>query len=242
MAEHATQRFQAEWKRVSDELDDSDDPENLERPKRNSLSRARVRKDWLPADDDDLRPTDLGNTLWAGETMAGRRYGLDLRVALPRMLPLMSPIVIAELSERRNQLDASVRFSVASGAATAVSIGLLLRDGPWLFLALGTYLLCWASYRAAVAAARGFSTALATAVDLYHLQLFDALSLERPAGLMEEIDRNDVLGDFFRGYNQYSPTEAEKRLLRWVTPKGVGAGDAGKPAMTSPGTAGDSAG
>ena len=154
----------------------------------------------------------------------------------------MSPIVLAELSERRNQLDAAVRISVAAGVATAISIGMLLRDGPWLFLALATYLLCWASYRAAVAAARGFSIILAAAVDLYHLQLFDALSLERPAGIEEEIERNKVLRDFLRGYHRYRLREADKSVLRYVAPKTDDKGDTGKSATTSPGSAGDSAG
>src|SRR6202041_3452975 len=104
---------------------------------------ARLRKDWLPGDAADLRPTALGNTLWKGETTAGGRYGLDLNVALPRIIPLMSPSVLAELSDRRNQLDAAVRISVMAGIATVSSIGMLLRDGPWLFLALAAYLLCW---------------------------------------------------------------------------------------------------
>jgi hypothetical protein len=239
MADRATQRFRDELAKVNNELKDITDEEELDWATRNSTSRARFRQNWLPDYAAQLRPTDLGNTLWKGETRAGERYGLDLNEALPRIIPLMSPGVLADLNDRRNQLDAAVRLSVAAGAATAISIGLLLRDGPWLFLALATYVLCWASYRAAVAAARGFSTNLAAAVDLYHLQLFDALSLERPAGIEDEVARHSVLTDFFHGYD-LSP--AEKSVLRYVAQKPDDKGDTGNSATASPGSAGDFAG
>jgi hypothetical protein len=239
MADRATQRFRDELKKVNSELDGITEEDELDWARRNSASRARFRQYWLPGYTPELRPTDLGNTLWRGETRAGERYGLDLNEALPRIIPLMSPDVLADLNDRRNQLDAAVRISVAAGAATVISIGLLLRDGPWLFLALGTYLLCWASYRAAVAAARGFSINLSSAVDLYHLQLFDALSLERPANIDQERARNAVLKDFFNGDDL---SDKQKTVLRYVAPKADDKGCTGKPATASPGSAGDSAG
>ena len=136
--------------------------------------------------------------LLRGETSAGQPYGLELIAAWPRLVPLLPSDVLAEINDRRNQLDAAVRLCVASGIATAASVGLLLRAGPWLFLALGTYLLCWACYRAAIAASQGYSISLATAVDLHHLRLFDGLALERPTNLTEEIQRNKALMKVFR--------------------------------------------
>jgi hypothetical protein len=239
IANRATQRFRDELAKVNSALNNITDEEQLEWAVRNSASRARFRQDWLPDYAADLRPTDLGNALWKGETRAGERYGLDLNVALPRIIPLMSPDVLADLNDRRNQLDAAVRLSVAAGVATAISIGLLLRDGLWLFLALATYVLCWASYRAAIAAARGFSTNLAAAVDLYHLKLFDALSLERPADIDDEVARNSVLTDFFHGGDL---STAGKKILRYVSPKADDMGDMEKSATTSPGSSGAFAG
>lgn len=124
---------------------------------------------------------------------------MELDVALSRLTPLLSPSSLDELRDRRNQLDAAVRLCIAAGLATAVGVGLLLWHGPWLFLALVTYLLCWACYRAAVAAARGFCDSLAAAIDLHHLNLFDALQLERPANLAKEIELNKTLMMMFRG-------------------------------------------
>jgi hypothetical protein len=216
LANHATQRFRDKLDRVNSELDEIAGLAELDWDMKNSARQAQFRKDWLPEDKEDLRPTALGNTLWTGETTAGNRYGLDLNLALPRLLPLMSPGILAELSDRRNQLDAAVRLCAAAGIATAAGVGLLLWHGPWLFLALATYLPCWASYRAAVAAARGFSTTLAAAVDLYHLQLFDALCLERPADIAEELDRSATLQKLFHG--DYLGAR-DIRALRYISPK-----------------------
>lgn len=243
LANRAVKRFEKELTEVNKEPEDGPDVEDLEWEKEwekwNAASWARSRQHWLPGYSEQLRPTDLGNTLWAGETRAGDRYGLDLNEALPRIIPLMAPGVLADLNDRRSQMDAAVRISVAAGLATVVSIGLLFRDGPWLFLALGMYLLSWASYRGAVAAARLFTTHLAAAVDLYHLQLFDALSLERPAGIEDELKRNSVLTEFFHG-DDLSPQG--RTVLRYIAPKTLGTGDAGNSATIPPGTARDSAG
>lgn len=212
-ADHATKRFREEQARVQNYLDDLPDPANRDWATRNSASQAQLRRDWLPESEEDLRPTDLGNTLWTGETTAGDRYGLDLNIALPRLIPFMSEKVLTELRDRRNQLDAAARMCVMAGLATVISVGLLIRYGPWLFLAVATYLLSWASYRAAIAAARGFSIILAAAVDLTHLKLYDALSLKRPADLGEEIAWNAVVMNFLKG-NYLGP--ATKNTLQYV--------------------------
>jgi hypothetical protein len=197
--DRATERFRRERLWVRKEVARIQTLKQRDWAAEQSLIEARHRGYWLPRRDVDLLPTALGNTLRTGEMRAGARYGLQVAVAMPRLGPVLSPPSLADLRDRRNQLDAAVRLCIAAGFATAASIGLLLWHGPWLFLALGTYLLCWACYRAAVAAARGFSSSLAAAIDLHHLQLFDALQLKRPADLTEEIQRNETLSRLFRG-------------------------------------------
>jgi hypothetical protein len=231
LAEHAIQRFRNELKSVDAELKKAVNSKKQDWAAKNAARQARSYRDWLPDYLEDLRPTALGNTLWVGETTAGSRYGLDLNVALPRIIPSMSPSMLGELSDRRNQLDAAVRLCVAAGAATAISVGILIAYGPWLFLALATYLLCWGSYRASVAAARGFSIALAAAVDLHHLQLFDALSLDRPLNLEKEKSRNEVLTKLFRGYYLGPADESD---IRYVAPKANDKEDTGQVATASP--------
>lgn len=231
LANHATKRFLKELDKAEGELRKPTGSAGHAWATKNSARQAQFRKSWLPENREDLRPTDLGNTLWTGETTAGERYGLDLNLALPRIIPSMSSSILAELSDRRNQLDAAVRLCVAAGVATVVSVGLLILQGPWLFLVLAPYLLCWASYRAAVAAARGFSVTLAAAVDLHHLQLFDALSLERPANITEEVSRNTTLTRLFQGY-YLGPTD--KTVLRYISPKADNKDDKEKAATAPP--------
>lgn len=166
--------------------------------------------DWLPVDEQELVPTSLGNTLRVGEIRAGSRYGLQPDVALARLTPLLDPVSLAELNDRRSQLDATVRLCVVFGLATAFGVGVLVWHGTWLYLPVLTYLLCWASYTAAVAAARGFCTSLAAAIDLSHLKLFDALQLPRPTDLAAERKQNKVLDDLFRG------VEFEPSRLRYL--------------------------
>ena len=182
---------------------------------RQAAAEAKQRQLWLPDDEDELLPTVLGNTLRAGEIRAGARYGLKTSAALPRLVLLLSPPSLAELRDRRNQLDAAVRLCIAAGLATAIGVGLLLWHGAWLFLALVTYLLCWACYRAAVAAARDFSVSLAAAIDLHHLQLFDALQLERPSDMAAESYLNATLSRLFSGFLD----EDEMCELRYSDPK-----------------------
>jgi hypothetical protein len=165
------------------------------------------RQDWLPQGDEYLLPTALGNTLRMGEIRAGDRYGLNLEIAMPRLVPLLSAEILTELRDRRNQLDAVVRLCVAAGLATTIGLGLLLCHGHWLFLPFSTYIMCWLCYRSAVVAARSYSVSLAAAVDLYHLQLFDALQLKRPVSLAEECNLNATLAMLFRGVDNQDVDE-----------------------------------
>lgn len=234
LANRAINRIMRERNRTLDEIDKAraqlgEDPQN--RDAKNIARRAQFRLDWLPDREADLLPTALGNTLRKGETRAGRPYELQLTVALPRLIPSMSQGIFDEVSDRRNQLDAAVRLCVASGIATAVSVGLLLWDGAWLFLAVAAYLLCWTCYRSAVAAARGFSSSLAAAIDLHHLQLFDALSLERPPDIATECERNRILTKLF---NRAPLRKGDKSMLHYIVPKADNSAESGAKALPAP--------
>jgi hypothetical protein len=219
IADRFSRRFEDELNWARGELNRVDLIDEWDRRTEWSSGDATQRLYWLPSQEKDLLPTQLGNTLRTGETRAGKRYGLDLDVALPRLVPLISSPSITEVRDLRNQLDAAVRLCVAAGLATGVSVGLLLWHGPWLFMAVATYVLCWASYRAAVAAARDFCDSLAAAVDLNHLKLFDELQLPRPASLKEECDRNEVIGRLFRGGGEDVLAEQEMTAFRYIPPK-----------------------
>lgn len=212
VAYRLTARFREEMRQSPEGLRDE---ESWNSTVEQSIGAARRRRYWLPEEEKDLLPTVLGNALLAGERRAGARYGLELEHAWPRLYPLLSAASVADLRDRRNQLDAAARLSLAAGLATVAGLSLLLWRESWLFLPFATYVLGWACYRAAVAAAQGFSNSLAAAVDLHHLQIFDALELDRPADLAEEYDLNTTLDFLF-----LDELSSEEMLeLRYRVPK-----------------------
>jgi hypothetical protein len=231
LADRATERFRKEWDEVRDILVKTERQPHWDWIAKNAGRNAQFRSDLLPRRREELLPTALGNALRRGEGGAGERYRLDTQVAVPRLTPLLAPGVLGELNDLRNQLDAAARLCVAAGVATAASVGLLLRHGPWLFLGLAMYLLTWACYRSSVAAARRFSLSLAAAIDLYHLKLYDALSLERPADLEQERNRNDALSRLFSG----RLADEELSGFKFLPPQpDTPAADQGKPGATAP--------
>lgn len=153
---------------------------------------------WIPLDAGVL-PTRLGNVLRAGEMRAGQRYGLAADLGLLHVLLLASPAVKTEVIDTRNQLDTATRFCLLGLLAVPITLVLLWSHGMWLLTPLACYLFAWASYHSAIAAAKRFSEALAAAFDLYHLQLWDALSLQRPNNLEDEIDKGDALNKLLAG-------------------------------------------
>jgi hypothetical protein len=231
LANRATERFRKEWDEARVTLQKTAREPHWDWIAKNAGRNAQFRADSLPRRREELLPTALGNALRRGEGGAGERYRLDLPVVAPRLIPLLAPDVLGELNDLRNQLDAAARLCVAAGVATAASVGLLLWHGPWLFLALAMYVQTWACYRSSVAAARRFSLSLAAAIDLYHLKLYDALSLERPADLEQELERNAALSRLFSGrLDDDELTEFKFLPPRPDTP----VADQGKPGATTP--------
>ncbi|WP_250035211.1 hypothetical protein [Paractinoplanes maris] len=165
---------------------------------------------WLPAVGNPVRPTTLGNVLFAGEVRAGARYGYVTEFVLPRLVPLLSDQMRAHLGDARNQLDAAARLCSLSLVSVPVTTLLLIRYDVWLLVPVACYLFAWASYRSSVSAARRFGNELAVAFDLHHLALWDALSLERPADLENEYEvRGPLLTKMFYDEEQLQTNERE---------------------------------
>ena len=172
---------------------------------------------WLPPMDHPMRATALGNTLFAGEVRAGARYGYLTEVAWPRMVPLLSDRMRAQLGDARNQLDAAARLCSLSLIGVLATTAMLIPYDVWLVVPLGCYLFAWAGYRSAVTAARNFGSGLAVAFDLHHLALWDALSLERPADLQAEYaDRGPMLTRMFHDEEELEPSQRE--AFRYLPP------------------------
>jgi len=141
----------------------------------------------LPADDDRVLPTRLGNVLRRHEDLAGDRYGLDALEVIPLLYPVAPTAMIDLIEDARNEMDVMVTFVLTWLLATAFGLYLLHNHGPWLLLPLATYGLAWASYRAAVIAAGGYGRTLMRAIDLYRFDLIEQLRL-KPAELVANLD------------------------------------------------------
>jgi hypothetical protein len=172
----------------------------LSAAERQELQTAESQLLWLPGAAHPVLPTTLGNVLFAGEVRAGNRYGYDTASVWLQMQPMLGDDVRRQVADTRNQLDAAARFCALSLLAVPVALTLLIRYDVWLLVPIGCYLFAWMSYRSAVAAAKDFSYALAVAFDLHHLDLWDALGLERPADLDDEHGTwAPLLSTFLRG-------------------------------------------
>jgi hypothetical protein len=149
-------------------------------------------------DEDRLLPTRLGNTLRAAEDEAGMRYELPTVIVMPRLYPYLSERFAAVYTDRRNQLDAAVRFCAILALAAVVSAGMLLPNGgPWRALPVAIILLSLISYQAAVRAAANYGQALFVAFDLHRFDMIKALHYPLPTNLDAERRFNKRLADFF---------------------------------------------
>jgi cell division protein FtsB len=151
-------------------------------------------------DEDRLLPTRLGNTLRAAEDEAGARYKLPTVTIMPRLYPYFSDRFAAVYVDRRNQLDAAVRFCAILALAAVISGAMLLTNGgAWRVLPVAIAVLTWVSYQAALRAAANFGQALFVAFDLHRFDMIKALHYTLPANRPEELDFNQRLGEFFTG-------------------------------------------
>ncbi len=160
-----------------------------------AMAQAAIELRLLPPRE-DLMPTRLGNALRAAEVRAGEPYGLDAVVAWPRLYPLLSEPVRAQVDEQRDSLDLAARFCAMFAVAAVVALALLAAHGWWLLVPLGLVVLSWLSYRGALAAAIAYGEGIRTGIDLHRLDLLKALHLPLPATLEEEREVNRRLSRF----------------------------------------------
>lgn len=160
---------------------------------------------------DRLLPTRLGNVLRAAEDRAGQRYALDTVEMWPRLLPHVTSSLDQALRETRSQLDATVRLSASLVLATVVSAAMLLTDGPWLLIPVGTAALSWVAYQAAVNTALKYGQALYVAFDVHRFDMLRGLHYPLPPTLEQERAFNEELVRFFRHGEPISGDDAEHR-------------------------------
>jgi hypothetical protein len=148
---------------------------------------------------DRIMPTRLGNALRREEDRAGRQYGLDAMLTAPHLALVAAEKHVQYLRDTRQQMDTSVRLCVVSLLGAAEAVACLFTDGWWLLLALAPYALAYLAYRAAVAAADEYTTAVKTVLDLNRFALYESLNVERPRDTHEERRTNDDLMKLLEG-------------------------------------------
>jgi len=162
--------------------------------RRSAATAAQLRRVYPPPE--DLLPNRLGNALRAGQSRAGRRYGLEAAVLWPRIYPLLPQRVAGMIDDQRDQLDLCAHFCGVFLSATLITAGLLAPHGVWLILTIPTLLLALLCYQAAVAAAVLFGELLEVAFDLHRFDLLRALHLPLPIDRDGERQTNQLLSRF----------------------------------------------
>jgi hypothetical protein len=152
-----------------------------------------------PDDFDRVMPTRLGNALRAEEDRAGRQYGLDAILTAPHFALVAADKHVQYLRDTRQQMDTSVRLCVVSVLGALETMACLITDGWWLLAALAPYSLAYLAYRAAVAAADEYTTAVKTVIDLNRFTLYEILNVERPLDTGEERKMNNKLMQLLDG-------------------------------------------
>ncbi|GHG13014.1 hypothetical protein GCM10017567_33000 [Amycolatopsis bullii] len=150
-------------------------------------------------DIDRIMPTRLGNALRREEDRAGKQYGLDAVLTAPHFTLVAPDKHVQYLRDTRQQMDTSVRLCVVSLLGCLEAVACLLTDGWWLLASLAPYTLAYLAYRAAVAAADEYTTAVKTVIDLNRFALYEGLNAERPHDTREERRTNAKLMDLLDG-------------------------------------------
>ena len=171
---------------------------------------ARAARSQYPVAARRIMPTRLGNVLRRYEDSAGQQYGLNILSIAPHLNLVAVKEHREYVDDCRKGLDLSVRICVLFALATALSVGLLIDNGPWLLLALAPYCVSYLAYRGAVTSAHAYGTALATLVDLNRFAMYDKLRIPSPPDTLTERERNRRLLELLSGDSTY---------LRYTTPQ-----------------------
>lgn len=151
-----------------------------------------------PEGPDEVLPTRLGNVLRRYETGAGRRYGVDPLVAVPRLAMVADDRELSYVENQRVQLELAIRTASLAFAASIITVLVMSRHGLWIGLALAPYAVACLTYRGAVAVAHEYGTSLAVLIDLSRFALYDRMRIPSPPDSAVETLDNAALMNVFR--------------------------------------------
>ena len=150
---------------------------------------ADLRLHGLPANPDDIMPTELGNILRAAERRVEAKYGLDPRICWARLWTLISKDAREDLSDSRAALDIGARSLLWGGLFAVWTIW-----SWWAILVAVAAVL--ASYAWMIQAADEYGELLESAYDVYRFALYKSLCLRLPADSAEEPEMGRLLTRF----------------------------------------------
>ncbi|MEU0007176.1 hypothetical protein ABZ079_23570 [Streptomyces sp. NPDC006314] len=167
------------------------------------LIEVRSMSAWLseryPMNDGLLRPTALGNALAAAHEQIEDVYGLDVRLAWPRLYQVLGKRMRTEADARSGLLHMYVSFFVFSLPAAAASLIAWPRSTvAAMVLWLAPLGIAAMAYPSAVRAAVAYGSSLRVAFDLHRFDLYEALHLPAPANQERERVTNAALSSQWR--------------------------------------------
>jgi hypothetical protein len=198
-------RGEASQRRRWDELD-----------RRGGPAAYRLRYQRFPVSRDQVMPTRLGNVLRAAEAYAAdpRRYGLDAVFFWPRLYPLLSEPLRAELAAARAELDrmlVSATLSLVLAIGTAVAGGAAQLSGPARAgIVVGSLAVSRLAYLGAVWMAVPYAELVRCSFDIHRRDLLLAMGLSSPESLAEERALWKALGQQL--YRRAADDESRLRL------------------------------
>jgi hypothetical protein len=161
-----------------------------------------------------MMPTRLGNALRRMEDSAGRQYGLDAVTVIPHLALIAPEAHAAYLDDSRRQLDTTARLCSVSLIATVLTVAAMITDGLWLLLALAPYGLAYLAYRATIAAAHRYASAVTKIIDINRSLLYQQLGMAKPTDSATERATNKDLMRLLRGKHvdvTYTPEVTEEQ-------------------------------
>lgn len=134
-----------------------------------------------------VSPTALGNILVAAEEYPEHNYGLESKVALPRLRLLVPDGALLELKEGQDDLEFTTEFAAALLFGSVVALGLVGVYAAWLLLPTSMLILAWLAYRNALVAAVRYGEIQRVLFDLYRVTLYEALHYRLPDSPADEL-------------------------------------------------------
>jgi hypothetical protein len=160
---------------------------------RTYLDAQYTRYHYFPREKADVRPTRLGNVLVAAEDYPRQIYAMDAVLWWPRIAPLLPDAFRTQVDDALTPMLALLNLSsmlILLALASFAGIFAALATHRWWWLALitaiGSPVLAWGCYAAAVSQAIDYATLIRVGFDLYRQDILKQMHIPLPDNLKEE--------------------------------------------------------